>query len=542
VRAGGASERGALHSMTGALRAVPVPLVSGVGLALSIPPWGFWILAFPAAALLWWQLGSNRPRLRRRLWIGFVAGLGLFGPGLFWATSFNVYGGIILIVVEALALALAGGACGSGSGRIVALPGAMVLAEWLRDIWPFGGLPLGGVALGQVGGPLAGAARLGGPLLLTGLVWLGGAGIGSVVVATTRFVRHRGAHGAFRVYRVAVIGGILSVAAVISLGAVGAISPDGGKGTKSLTVALVQGGGVRGFRKAQINPEVVFEAQVDATSELRRPAPDLVVWPEDVVSLDGPLAGTPTEAQLSQIARSLDSTFLVGVTETVSSTSFRNEVVGFGPSGSIVGTYEKVHRVPFGEYVPFRGFFEHLANLEAIPQDAIPGHGTGFMRTPAAPIGLMVSYEVFFANAGRSATRAGAQLLVVPTNTSSYSTSQVPTQEVAADRLQAIEEGRDLVQAAPTGYSTVVDNDGRVLERSVLGKRQILSATLELRDGKTVYERFGDLPVLVLAMLGLVLGLLVDLRRRSDLETSGPAETPADRSGRRRREILQPQS
>ena len=58
----------------------------------------------------------------------------------------------------------------------------------------------------------------------------------------------------------------------------------------------------------------------------------------------------------------------------------------------------------------------------------------------------MISFEVFFAVSGRSATRAGAQLLVVPTNTASYSTSQVPTQEVAAARLQAIEEGRDLIQ------------------------------------------------------------------------------------------------
>ena len=223
------------------------------------------------------------------------------------------------------------------------------------------------------------------------------------------------------------------------------------------------------------------------------------------------LAGKPIEQSLAKIARGLHATLLVGVTETVSETAFRNEVVAFGPTGAVAGSYEKAHRVPFGEYVPFRGFFSHLASLSAVPQDAIPGHSPGFIATPAAPVGLMVSYEVFYADAGRSATRAGAQILIVPTNTSSYSTSQVPTQEVAADRLQAIEEGRDLVQAAPTGYSSVVDNQGHVLQRSVLGAQQVLVASVPLRDGATIYERYGDLPVLVLAVIGLLFGWVLNL-------------------------------
>ena len=79
----------------------------------------------------------------------------------------------------------------------------------------------------------------------------------------------------------------------------------------------------------------------------------------------------------------------------------------------------------------------------------------------------MVSYEVFFAARGR-ATRAGAQLLIVPTNTSSYATSQVPTQEIAASEIQAMPQGRDLLQASPTGYSAAITNRGapRALGRS----------------------------------------------------------------------------
>ena len=186
--------------------------------------------------------------------------------------------------------------------------------------------------------------------------------------------------------------------------------------------------------------------------------------------------------------------------------------MAWGPRGHIVGVFEKVHRVPFGEYVPLRSLFSHFANLSGVPVDAVPGHGTGLMRTPAGPLGLLVSFEVFYAGRSHESVRAGAQLLAVPTNTSSYGTSQVPTQEIAAAIVQAVETGRDLVQAAPTGFSAVVTQRGVVLQRSALGRRQVLFATVALRRGLTPYDHWGDLPVLALAALALVSGWARQLR------------------------------
>jgi apolipoprotein N-acyltransferase len=239
----------------------------------------------------------------------------------------------------------------------------------------------------------------------------------------------------------------------------------------------------------------------------------LVLWPEDVVSLDGPLADSPEQGVLSELAKSLHATLVVGVTETVSTSAFRNEVVAWGPDGTLVARYEKVHRVPFGEYVPYRSFFAHLGNLSAVPRDAIPGTGSGLLTTPAAPLGAMISYEVFYADRGRSPVRAGAQLLIVPTNTSSYATAQVPTQEIAASEIQAVQQGRDLLQAAPTGYSAAVTNRGVLLHRSTLGLPQVIGATLDRRAGWTVFVRFGDWPISVLALVALVAGWVVADRR-----------------------------
>ena len=262
-----------------------------------------------------------------------------------------------------------------------------------------------------------------------------------------------------------------------------------------------------------MSPAVVFAAQRAATAHLQQldhgHAPRLVLWPEDVVALSSPLDGSATEASLSGLARTLHTTLVVGVTEDVSSTAFRNEVVAWGPNGDLVSRFEKVHRVPFGEYVPYRGFFEHLADLSGVPLDAIPGSGTGLMPTPAAPLGTLVSYEDFFADRGRSSVRAGAQLLIVPTNASSYASAQVPSQEIAASEVQAVEQGRDLLQAAPTGFSAVVDHRGQLVSRSTLGAQQVLTATLDRRTGQTLFVRYGDAPILILAGLAFVGGWIM---------------------------------
>jgi apolipoprotein N-acyltransferase len=247
-----------------------------------------------------------------------------------------------------------------------------------------------------------------------------------------------------------------------------------------------------------------------------RPPVDLVLWPEDIVALSQPLKASPESAQLSEIARRLHTTLVVGVTQTVGATRFRNEIVAYAPSGAVVSVFEKVHRVPFGEYVPWRSFFSHLANLQAVPRDAIVGHGSGMMATPAGRVAVLVSYEVFFPDRGRSGVRAGGQLILVPTNTSSYSSEQAPAQEIAASRLQAIEEGRDLLQAAPTGYSAVVDNRGDVLQRTQLSVSALLRAAVPMRDGETLYTRYGDAPTIIVVLCAALAGwmLAVVERRR----------------------------
>jgi apolipoprotein N-acyltransferase len=454
--------------------------------------------------VLYWRLAGLA--LRARVWSGWLAGLGCYAIGLFWTRAFNWYGAVVLVLFEALFFAAAAALTPPVRGRAPAFVAACTLAEALRMTWPFGGLPLGGVFLGQAGAPLVQLARLGGPLLITAGVWAGG--VATATIVSWLWARRSETDAP------AVVGAVVFAAGLVALSLAGAVVPDGGSPVGTVRVALVQGGGQRGLSKEQVSPTTVYDAQLSAMHAVAtaRPHPELVVWPENVVALDRPLAGSPEAATLGRLAKGLRTTLVIGVTEPASATTFRNEVVAWGPTGHVVGVFEKVHRVPFGEYVPFRSFFAHFADLSGVPTDAVPGDGTGLMRTPAGPLGLMVSFEIFYAGRSHESVRAGAELLTVPTNTSSYSTSQVPTQEIAAAVVQTIETGRDLVQAAPTGFSAVVTQRGVVVAETVLGKRQAIFATIALRRGMTPYDHWGDLPVLILSALALVVGWVRQLR------------------------------
>jgi apolipoprotein N-acyltransferase len=291
----------------------------------------------------------------------------------------------------------------------------------------------------------------------------------------------------------------------------GMVAPDGGPDRGTIDIAVVQGGGRRGFRAIESNPTDVERAHFQAMQAVRG-HPDLVFLPEDVIDVEGSVTRTPEATALAAEAERFRSTLVVGVVEGQGTDHFHNAAVAWGPDGRILGRYEKVRRVPFGEYIPFRGLVGRIGDISAVPADAIKGTGPGLLRTPAGRLGVMISYEVFFNDRNRAAVRAGAQVLLVPTNAASFSTSQVPTQELAAARLRALEAGRWLAQAGPTGYSGIIDPDGHIRRRSVLGARQIISGRLGLRHGRTLFDRWGDVPVIALALAGLVAGLVAQAR------------------------------
>ncbi|TML64190.1 MAG: apolipoprotein N-acyltransferase [Actinobacteria bacterium] len=466
-------------------RALLLSVAAGLVVAATVPPFGWWLLGPPGLALLAAQLGRARRRDRLACVVAFA--LGLYVPSLYWVHDFTLPGWFLFALGEALITAVPFALVPPGRGRLLAFPGAVVAADAFRGRWPFGGLPLAGIDLGQAGGPLAPVVGIAGRLLLIGLVAVAAVGL----LALVR-----------RQWRAAVV----AFGVVVAVAVVARVAP-AGRPAGSLRVAAVQGGGERGLRALYSNATDVFDEHL-AASRLVRPPVDLVVWPEDVVDVDR-LHGSPQERELQALARSLHTTLIAGIVEDAGPTHFHNLAVAYAPDGREVDRYEKVHRVPFGEYWPGRSLFRHFASIPE--RAAVPGRPrAGIVTTPVGRFGVLISYEVFIPSRARRA--ATAPLLLVPTNASSFRLDQVPAQEIAAARLRALETGRSVVQAAPTGFSALIDHRGRVLRHTDLSARQAIQGRVQLRRGDTLYDRTGDWPVVGVALLALAAGALLERR------------------------------
>jgi apolipoprotein N-acyltransferase len=471
-------------------RRLATSFAAGVLVTAALPPFGWWPLGILGAALLVRSVDDERGRARVAL--AYVFALGFIVPGIWWMHEFTAPGYVLACLFESGLVAL-----GIVAGRRWTLPAGIVVAESLRASWPWGGVPVPTIAQSQIGGPLAQAARVGGELLITATVVVLG-------LALHEAARRRWLHAA------------APAVAVVLVVTIASIAPRGHR-VGRIEVAAVQGGGPRGTRAIDTDDAVVYARHIEATSKVNRGV-DLVLWPEDVVDVDEPILSTPEGAELASIAKQLHTTLIAGVVEGGQAehqeTVFIYYTQGWGPDGEALGRYEKNRRVPFGEFIPFRSIIEKLGDVSAVPRDARIGRGHGVIDAPFGRVGIVISWEVFFSDRARDAITHGGEVLLGPTNAASFSNAQMPSLELGAARLRAIETGRDVVSAAPTGFSSVITLSGRVRHHSDLGRQQVLHATVDMRRGQTPYARLGDGPFFLSALAVVVGGAIWERRRR----------------------------
>ena len=470
------------------LRALLRAVIAGLCLAASVPPWGWWPLAFLGIAM--WDRLLRNAKPRARIVRSAVFAAAWFTPSMLWMVDLTAPGYVIAIVVFSLYVGVAGlavpGRSSSPWVRWLALPAAFTLAEAARCTFPFGGVPLATTAMGQASAPLGQIARV---LCAVGVTFA--VAVIGVALSAAWERRH--------------IVAATALAGVVALWLVAIVAPTG-HDIRTINAAVVQGGGPQGTRASETDPRDVFDRHVEATSLVTTPV-DLVVWPENVVAVDSLLATTRENAELSALAKDLNTTLVAGITEVLDSSSFANASIVYLPDGSTGGRYDKVRRVPFGEFVPLRGLIESVAGSNTgIPvRDARAGTEPAIVRTPAGDLALAISWEIFFTNRGRDGVLHGGQILLNPTNGSSYWLTQVQTQQVASSQLRAIETGRWVLQAAPTGFSAIVNPSGDVLKRTSISEQVVLQQDVMLRSGDTIATVIGPMPVIWLS--GILLAL-----------------------------------
>ena len=486
-------------------------VAAGIVAALALPPVDVSFLVILGVAGGVWSASRTRSPLVAAA-SGLLFGLGYFGTALIWSATFGAGVWLVLVVSQAIFWVPVGWMSWrsrllSPSRRIMAVASSAVLAEAVRVRVPLGGLEWAQLGVSAHDLPLRDAAGLVGALGLTGLVVAAG-------MALALVFDRSGGRGRWRPLAATTV-----VAAVVTL--VGGVPWTRSTGT--LDVAIVQADAPCPGRAAVdcVGERELLLAQLSsATAELRS-RPDLVVWGEGVLS-----ATTPEAAglELGQLSPPLPSPLLVGVTSPTSDGRFFNRNILFGSDGEVLASYAKRHPVPFGEYVPARRYLGGIAEVgRLVPNDLLAGATPGRLALDDMVLGTVSSWEVSFSRLVRD-VGIQPQAVFVLTTQATYGRAAVSDQLLRAAQLRAAELQRSVVVAATTGRSVVVEADGTLGTPTRLYASDALEDTVALRSGATPFARFGDVPILI----GALAGLLVLQRKRRDVEveTSEPSFAP----------------
>jgi apolipoprotein N-acyltransferase len=490
--------------------------VAGLLTSLAFPPAGLWPVAFVGLVPLLIAVRGQGPA--RGSLYGLCYGVGLYGTSLYWIALFGAMAWTALVLLCAGSTALFGAVIALALRRDRPIGDAFVVAaawtamDWIRGMWPLGGFTWSSLGISQV------ANHVTLPLASVTGVW----GVTFVVVLVNAAIAAeitRQGSGARR-WTLAV----LAAAAVLAPSVLPAASANGGP----LDIAVVQID-----VRVPVGTSPVEEDRIVAQRNIEEhrtiatgPKSDLVVWGEGALD-PGALADPATFAEVQGAIASVGVPTTIGAVVNDPGGIQRTSVLAFDASGQLADRYDKVHLVPFGEYVPWRSRLRWIDALKQIPVDRVPGDRIHTIAQPGIPpYGTPICFENAFPDLTRDFVRDGARFLVVPVNNASYGFTAAAAQHLQMSQMRAVETGRWVVDAGVSGISAFIDPDGRALQRTGLFQTAILRGRILTSTVETTYVRYGD--VLPVACCLIVLfGMLVPPRRRSIVRPApGPLPAP----------------
>jgi apolipoprotein N-acyltransferase len=514
-----------------------VVIVAGLALCMSFPPFGWWYLAIAAFAMLAWVLTRESTTFAGGFGYGFLFGLAFYLPLLPWIGGFvGAVPWFCLCVLEALFPALFGlGAVAARrlSGWPFWFAALWAAQEWLKSTVPFGGFPWGVVGFSQTDGPLLAIAQLGGAPLLSFAAVLIGFSLAAITFEVVKWWQHNDESQKSAPPAVVLPGVCISAVLLTTALAWPHVRQSGlGAGDDpSITVAAVQGNVPRLGLEFNAQRRAVLDNHVRETAQLsddvragRAPQPMVVIWPENSSDID-PLANPDARDEISIAAADIKAPILVGGVVAAPGYSAdnpvaTNSVIVWNPATGPGDRHDKKIVQPFGEYLPWRGFFRHLSSYADRAGYFVPGSGSGVVNAAGVPIGVMTCWEVIFDRAARESVQNGAQLLTVPSNNATFNEA-MSEQQLAFGRLRAVEHDRYVVVAGTTGISAIISPDGRELAHTAFFEPAYLDMQVRLKTQLTLATRWGPEVQGVLVALGVAAVIAAILHNGSFVRRHG---------------------
>jgi apolipoprotein N-acyltransferase len=465
--------------------AVLYGIISGLLLTLSLPKPDLYPLAWIALVPLL-SVILRESNIRRLALTSYIAGFVFFAGTFYWMTeTMIIYGGLSYIsavgigLLFAVVYSLCFLAFGAGlylsirrfgpRGIFAAAP-LWVTIELIRTHFFFCGFPwmLSGYALV----PYIGILQI--------VSWTGIYGLSFIATAVNSAI----AYGILQRSRVWLAGAAVAIGVMWFFPLMGE-SPPG----ESMAVRIVQTN--ISLNQPWAQPEAgQLLNELGALSTSDQSKPRLVVWPETPAPFY--LSDDPQfRARIQQIARKIGAYVLVGYIDMIGEEP-SNSAALLSPAGDVVSRYNKMHLVPFGEYIPLKrllffaeSFTKQVGNFAAGTEytiSAVDNHR----------ISTAICYESIFPNLMRQFVKQGSELFVLITNDGWFGESSAPFQHLRMGVVRAVENRRYMVRTANTGISAIIDPYGRIESSTPIGVRTILDGTAHFRSDLTFYTRYGD--------------------------------------------------
>ena len=512
-------------------------LVAGVVSSLAMAPFNAWPVLFLTFPVMVWLIdgagGGRMHGLPAAAMAGWWFGLGYFVPGLYWIgyaflvdaptfawlMPFAVLGlPAYLALFPAFGFGLARLIWSKDGSRVIALAASLTASEWLRG-HVLTGFPWNafGYALTN---PLA-LAQVASLIGLWGLTFL------SVAIFASPAVLIDGNSRGRRPW----VAPVMALLALVAMGIFGAVRLSLQPTTTVANVKLR-------IMQPNLQQDVRFNYAAKAevmrkylTLSDRASGPQstgvrdasILIWPESAF----PFFLTREADAMAQIDDLLPRGTIL-ITGSVRApdlppgtriTRAYNSIYAIDHDGSVLSIYDKLHLVPFGEFLPFQDWMEKLGfvQLTKVQGGFIPGTARRAMEIPNAPRALpLICYEAIFPDdVAARGDRPG--WIINLTNDGWFGISTGPYQHLQQARLRAIEQGLPVVRAANTGISAVIDPVGRIVARLSLGVEGVLDSSLPAAIAPTIYARSGDIPTAMMLAAALIFVIRRRVTKRSGL-------------------------
>jgi apolipoprotein N-acyltransferase len=470
-------------------------VLTGVLLFLSFPKFGCGVIAWVALVPLIISLRGKGTR--EAMILGFTAGLVFHVGILYWITYVVVkYGSLspplgvaaMLLLCAYLSLYTAFFTAGCVFFRhcapLIAVPLLWTGLEFIRG-WIFTGFPWEALAYSQYRClPLIQIVDVTGPAGLTFLIVL--VNMLLFQVLTTKLASMRFAS----IVAIAVVFSLLAGYGLWRLGVV----RNGIAKSASIPVSLIQGNIDQNLKWNPRYQRNTVDAYLSQSARHLPAAGGVIVWPETAVPFyfqdDGPL-----QRRILAFARDHRVWMILGsptYADRALGTNFANSAFLVDPAGRIAGRYDKVHLVPYGEYVPLRRYFPFISKLAVGVGDFRPGRGYVPLPMNGHRLGILICYEGIFPAAGTDYKRRGAEMLVNITNDAWFGPTSAPYQHLSMTVFRAVETRMYLCRAANTGISAFISPTGKITKKTGIFQRSGLSGEVRLFQKKTIYSTYGD--------------------------------------------------